>query len=199
MEVFGNYSHIYEIVIPTLVTSMVAQDGPPPCYFCRQQCTGLPSKLLCCLRVYDTPHNSMARVGMVFSYICAECCIKKNLRAFLLVNYETCAWVQNYLFGLNKEIWHTSTQKIECVEHLGQMIMKALDHNYTSFLTQLGRKIHPNCAMCKKSAPVYRCGGCQVARYCCRDCRDADWKSHKPLCATILKGFFLGVFKVILK
>jgi hypothetical protein len=32
---------------------------------------------------------------------------------------------------------------------------------------------------------VNRCSGCRRARYCCRTCQVAHWKSHKPVCRAI--------------
>jgi hypothetical protein len=29
------------------------------------------------------------------------------------------------------------------------------------------------------------CSGCRRARYCCRSCQVAHWKSHKPVCKAI--------------
>lgn len=45
------------------------------------------------------------------------------------------------------------------------------------------------CANCHKSQadlsqPLKRCANCQDQWYCSRDCQKADWKAHKPLCAS---------------
>jgi hypothetical protein len=29
------------------------------------------------------------------------------------------------------------------------------------------------------------CGGCRVARYCCKTCRNQHWKQHKPVCKAL--------------
>ncbi len=44
------------------------------------------------------------------------------------------------------------------------------------------------CHVCRKvptSGVIKRCGGCKVASYCSRECQQADWEKHKPLCTPI--------------
>jgi hypothetical protein len=33
-----------------------------------------------------------------------------------------------------------------------------------------------------KGVTLSRCGGCQFATYCSKDCQAKDWKAHKPIC-----------------
>jgi mitochondrial splicing suppressor protein 51 len=45
----------------------------------------------------------------------------------------------------------------------------------------------PICTSCQKPQstfpePLKRCGKCQTARYCSRDCQKSDWKTHKLTC-----------------
>lgn len=45
------------------------------------------------------------------------------------------------------------------------------------------------CAKCHKTQadvplPLKRCAKCQNQWYCSRDCQKADWKAHKPFCAS---------------
>ena len=34
---------------------------------------------------------------------------------------------------------------------------------------------------------LHKCGQCQVAKYCSKDCQRADWKEHKKYCRHITK------------
>lgn len=48
---------------------------------------------------------------------------------------------------------------------------------------------HKSCAKCHKtqvnvSLALKRCAKCQDQWYCSRDCQKADWKAHKPFCAS---------------
>ncbi|CAM9816964.1 unnamed protein product [Sphacelaria rigidula] len=40
-----------------------------------------------------------------------------------------------------------------------------------------------SCLKCRKKAANLRCSRCRKAKYCCKECQRADWKSHKPACA----------------
>jgi uncharacterized C2H2 Zn-finger protein len=35
---------------------------------------------------------------------------------------------------------------------------------------------------------LLRCGRCQAARYCSRECQKQDWPSHKSVCARLSGG-----------
>ena len=40
-----------------------------------------------------------------------------------------------------------------------------------------------NCSKNKSEVDrLYKCGGCKVARYCCEDCKNNDWKEHGNWC-----------------
>ncbi len=45
------------------------------------------------------------------------------------------------------------------------------------------------CVKCQKieqcGKPFARCSGCQLVRYCSRDCQKQHWKEHKALCMSV--------------
>lgn len=38
------------------------------------------------------------------------------------------------------------------------------------------------CELCKKREPKFTCSGCNLCRYCSRECQLSDWEAHKPAC-----------------
>lgn len=44
-------------------------------------------------------------------------------------------------------------------------------------------RLGARCNACKKEASDLKfCTGCNVIKYCDKDCQKADWKSHKKTC-----------------
>ena len=45
------------------------------------------------------------------------------------------------------------------------------------------------CVKCQKieqcGKPFARCSGCQLVRYCSKDCQKQHWKEHKALCMSV--------------
>lgn len=49
-------------------------------------------------------------------------------------------------------------------------------------------KLARQCKRCDKTGPdVKRCSRCGAVMYCSKTCQRADWKSHKPACATVAR------------
>lgn len=48
-----------------------------------------------------------------------------------------------------------------------------------------------SCAYCEakesEGKKLKRCGGCGIPVYCCKECQERDWRSHKPLCKATKK------------
>lgn len=42
--------------------------------------------------------------------------------------------------------------------------------------------LRKRCAACGSRVHIQRCGACQVAGYCSKDCQKTDWGSHKREC-----------------
>ena len=62
---------------------------------------------------------------------------------------------------------------------LKKIVMDDVSDIYRSPKTGL---LYPPCTFCHSLSRTRRCGGCENAHYCNRECQKKDWKTHKVVC-----------------
>ena len=62
---------------------------------------------------------------------------------------------------------------------------------------EVGQRLFTGCTFCRRSRDeakrLMRCPTCHVASYCCKECQQKHWPSHKPLCVALKSRYSVTV------
>uniref|UniRef100_A0A6C0I0E5 MYND-type domain-containing protein n=1 Tax=viral metagenome TaxID=1070528 RepID=A0A6C0I0E5_9ZZZZ len=65
-------------------------------------------------------------------------------------------------------------------------ILNRVDEEIKKYVAESADKIH-SCKNCNIETTEFRCGKCQKAYYCSKECQVENWKTHKPACKKFCK------------
>lgn len=129
---------------------------------------------------FNNVESTISRVDTVF--ICERCCDNDKLYVNVKCNFEMYLHLNRMILACMITIngKHKCHEKgCPCMQRTClRMFVEEFETNDISILSRLDKF----CTYCDAINVRYRCGGCNLARYCNKDCMNKDWKRHKHVC-----------------